>query len=80
MAVSTISKTVSDFTGSLHEKFMPKRWEAITSGFYRKANILRRIGAADGKHVRIIKPQHTDSMSLSYKDYFSIALLAVANS
>lgn len=33
----------------------------------------------DGKHVRIIRPEHSGSMYFSCKTYFSIVLLAVAD-
>jgi hypothetical protein len=43
----------------LHEEFMPRpstsRWEAIASGFNRKANFPHCTGAVDGKHIRIYR-------------------------
>jgi hypothetical protein len=88
MGVSTISKTVrhvcQNIWALLYEEFMPKqstsRWEVMASGFDRKANLPHCIGAVDGKHIRIIKPEHSGSMYFNYKDYFSIVLLSVADS
>jgi hypothetical protein len=56
------------------------RWEAIASGFDRKANFSHCIGAVDRKHIRIIKPEHSGSVYLNYKYYFFIVLFEAADS
>ena len=38
------------------------------------------MGAIDGKHIRVTKFPRSGSMNLNYKCYFSIVLMAVANS
>ena len=37
-------------------------------------------GAIDGKHIRVTKFPHSGSMNLNYKCYFSIVLIAIADS
>jgi hypothetical protein len=88
MGVSTTSKIVrhvcQNIWALLHEEFMPKpstsRYEAISFGLDGKANFPNCIGAVDGEHIRIIKPEHSESMYFNYKDYFSIVMLAVTDS
>ena len=46
--------------------------------FERRANFPHCLGAVDGKHIRVMKPEHNDSMFYSYKS-FSVVLMAVAD-
>jgi len=39
--------------------------------FERTANFPLCLGAVDGKHIRVIKPEHSGSMFSCYKDFFS---------
>lgn len=55
-------------------------WEKIVIGFETKANFPHCLGAVDGKHIRIKNPSNSGSMYFNYKDFFSIALLAVVDS
>lgn len=55
-------------------------WESIASDFERVANFPHCLGAVDGKHVRLTCPFNSGSMYFNYKDYFSIVLMAVADS
>ncbi|KAJ0176586.1 hypothetical protein K1T71_007765 [Dendrolimus kikuchii] len=68
----------------LHTIYIPELqeedWLVIANGFYTKANFLNCLGAIDGKHIRIIKPEHTGSLYYHYKNYFSIVLLAICDS
>lgn len=48
-------------------------------GFKKYANFPNLIGAIDGKHIRIIKPQHTGSQYYNYKHFYSIVLLAICD-
>lgn len=54
-------------------------WESTATGFWEKANFPNCLGAVDGKHIRIIKPEDSGSMWFNYKEYFSIVLMAVAD-
>uniref|UniRef100_A0A8C5LZJ8 DDE Tnp4 domain-containing protein n=1 Tax=Leptobrachium leishanense TaxID=445787 RepID=A0A8C5LZJ8_9ANUR len=51
----------------------------IAAGFWERANFPNCLGAVDGKHVRIVKPQQSGSLHQNYKHFFSIRLLAVAD-
>lgn len=68
----------------LHTIYIPEvqeeDWLVIANGFYTKANFPNCLGAIDGKHIRIIKPEHTGSLYYNYKNYFSIVLLAICDS
>lgn len=55
-------------------------WNAIADGFNQRSNFPNCIGAVDGKHIRMINPKFSGSSYRNYKNYFSIVLLAVADS
>lgn len=57
-----------------------ERWELIAEEFEKRANFPHCLGAVDGKHIRIIRPANSGSMFYNYKDYFSVVLMAVADS
>ena len=38
--------------------------------FERRANFLHCLGAVDGKHIRVITPEHSGSMFYNYKEFF----------
>jgi len=56
-----------------------EQWELIALEFERTANFLHCLGAVDGKHIRVIKPERSGSMFYNYKDFFSFVLMAVAD-
>jgi len=45
----------------------------------RTANFPNCSGAVDGKHIRVIKREHGGSMFYNYKDFFSVVLIAMAD-
>lgn len=60
-------------------KFSEQRWLEIANGFEKVANFPNCLGALDGKHVRIIKPDFSGSKYFNYKKFHSIVLFAVAD-
>ncbi|KAL4714309.1 hypothetical protein ACJJTC_009661 [Scirpophaga incertulas] len=46
---------------------------------WEKWNMPNCVSSIDGKHVRIKAPQHSGSLFLNYKDYFSIVMLALVD-
>lgn len=55
-------------------------WINISDHFEKRANFPHCIGAIDGKHIRMIKPRGSGSEYFNYKKYFSVVLMAVADS
>lgn len=55
-------------------------WESIASDFEANANFPHCIGAVDGKHIRLTCPFSSGSMYFNYKEYYSVVLMAVADS
>lgn len=55
-------------------------WRQTAEGFKTRAYFPHCIGAVDCKHIRMIKPEHSGSLFYNYKSYFSIVLLAIADS
>ncbi|XP_075707213.1 uncharacterized protein LOC142741762 [Rhinoderma darwinii] len=55
-------------------------WLRIAEGFYQSAQFPNCVGALDGKHIRVKKPPHSGSLYFNYKQYFSVVLLALADS
>lgn len=54
-------------------------WERIAKEFELRANFLNCLGALDGKHIRIMKPECTWSQFYNYKNFFSIVLLGLVD-
>ncbi|CAH1995735.1 unnamed protein product [Acanthoscelides obtectus] len=88
LGISTISKIVREVCdilwSCLVEECIPKltkeRFESVAAGFEKRANFFHCIGAVDGKHIRIVKPEFSGSLYYNYKSYFSVVLMAVADS
>lgn len=54
-------------------------WKNIAEDFERYANFPNCIGAIDGKHIRVIMPNHSGSLHYNYKHFFSIVILALCD-
>jgi hypothetical protein len=54
-------------------------WIRTADEFYVRADFPNCIGAAEGKHVRMRKPNDNGSQFFSYKNFFSTVLMAVAD-
>lgn len=61
-------------------QFSEEFWRQTAEHFKKRANFPNCIGAVDGKHVRIIRPEHSGSMYFNYKHFHSVVLLAVVDS
>ncbi|XP_031776865.1 uncharacterized protein LOC103317169 [Nasonia vitripennis] len=54
-------------------------WLSITKDFEEKWQFPNCIGALDGKHMRIRKPDHGGSVFFNYKRFHSIVLMAISD-
>ncbi|XP_058817776.1 putative nuclease HARBI1 [Topomyia yanbarensis] len=57
----------------------PQQWETISNDFGTLHRFWNCVGAIDGKHVAIRKPDDSGSQYYNYKGFYSIVLMAVAN-
>ncbi|XP_072010865.1 uncharacterized protein [Engystomops pustulosus] len=88
IGTSTIARIVNHtcvvIWSHLRRTMMPppnaQQWLDIAHGFEEKANFPNCIGALDGKHIRVQKPPNSGSRYFNYKRYFSVVLLALADS
>jgi hypothetical protein len=57
-----------------------EHWELIDLEFERRAHFSHCLQFVDGKHFRVIKPEHSGSMFYNYKDFFlSVVLMVVTD-
>lgn len=56
-----------------------EEWLAISNLFKERWQLPNCIGAADGKHIRILHPKNSGSEFFNYKGYYSIVLMAVVD-
>lgn len=56
-----------------------EKWNEISKTFEKNSKFPICVGALDGKHIRLIQPEHTGSMYFNYKYFFSLVLLALAD-
>ncbi|XP_044142903.1 putative nuclease HARBI1 [Bufo gargarizans] len=86
LGTSTISRIVHHtchvIWQQLRDTVMPQPkaddWFRIAEGFNFAAQFPNCIGAMDGKHIRVKKPPHSGSRF--FKQYFSVVVMAVADS
>lgn len=48
----------------------------VSNGFQTKVDFPHCIGAVDGKHIRVQKPENSGSVYFNYKEYVLLLLLA----
>lgn len=88
IGIKTVANIVREVTHHIWSELstdymrMPtqEEWLNIAQGYEIKANFPHCLGAVDGKHIRIIKPEESGSMFLNYKHFFSIVLMAIVDS
>jgi hypothetical protein len=57
-----------------------EEWQDVADGFSKRWNFHNCVGAIDGKHVALKRPDHGGSNFFNYKGFHSIVLMAVADS
>jgi len=88
LGISTIRKIVllicNALWSTLKNEFFPEpteeRWREISDAFRKCSHFPNCLGAIDWKHIRVTKFPRSGSMNLNYKCYFSIVLMAIADS
>lgn len=88
VGISTASEIIKEtcklIWRDIKEQVMPtptkEKWLEISDGFLKNANFPHCLGAIDGKHIRVIKPERSGSLYFNYKHFFSIQLLAMCDS
>ncbi|CAH2016190.1 unnamed protein product, partial [Acanthoscelides obtectus] len=83
MGIKTISYIVREVCKAIWPEWQiymkipsEEEWLMIANNFESASNFPLGLGAVDGKHIRVIKPEESGSF-LNYKHYFSIVLMAV---
>lgn len=84
VGVSTVRNITTETCAVLWDVLQPRvmptpdreKWIDIANDFYARYNFPLCLGAIDGKHVRIKKPNRSGSLYYNYKGFFSIILLA----
>lgn len=84
---STVATIIPHVCETIWKKLRPivmseptkEKWYEISTIFEKNSKFPNCLGALDGKHIRLIQPEHTGSMYYNYKNYFSLVLLALAD-
>ena len=87
VGASTVSKIVEDVCQAILDSMMSdvmpvpneEQWNKIAHDFETITNFPHCLGAIDGKHCRIMKPENAGSLYYNYKGYHSLVLMAVAD-
>ena len=87
LGATTVREIVRDTCDTIWECLKPaymsardkNDWIRTADEFYERTNFPNCIGAVDGKHIRIRKPNESGSQFFNYKNFFSTVLMAVAD-
>jgi len=87
LGATTVREIVRDTCDAIWEclklAYMPATdkndWIRTADEFYERTNFPNCIGAVDGKHIRIRKPNESVSQFFNYKNCFSTVLMAMAD-
>ena len=73
-----VDAIVSEYGDLVAMPESPDGWRAVARGFRSRWNFHHCVGAVDGKHIRIVKPNNTGSQyHHNYKGFFSVILFAI---
>jgi len=86
LGATTVGEIVRDTCDAILECLKPayksardkNDWILTADKFYERTNFPNCIGAVEGKHIRIMKPNETGSQFFNYKKFSSTVLTAVA--
>ena len=85
---TTISKIIQEVCQAIYKVLQPiymrlptneEEWLEIAEKTYQRWNYPNCFGAADGKHIAIVKPKHSGSDFYNYKGFYSIVLMALVD-
>lgn len=87
LGISTILNIIRQVWKAIWERVKPicfpevteRFWLETAAQFYQRTDFPHCLGALDGKHIRVIKPEKSGSLYYNYKNFFSILLLAVCD-
>jgi len=87
LGVTTVREIVRDTCDAIWECLKPaymsardkNDWIRTVNELYERTNFPNCIGAVDGRHIRIRKPNESGSQFSNYKNFFSAVLVAVAD-
>ena len=79
-----VKGSCSDINDRLQNMFIelpnsPEKWLEISRKFEQCCNNSHALGATDGKHVRMVKPNNGGLYFYNYKHIHSVILLAIAD-
>ncbi|XP_022197965.1 protein ANTAGONIST OF LIKE HETEROCHROMATIN PROTEIN 1 [Nilaparvata lugens] len=83
----TVSNIVKEVAVAIWEQMQPiylpepstQKWESVANRFEQRWQFPHCVGAVDGKHVVIKKPNKSGSSYFNYKHTFSVVLLATVD-
>ena len=85
---SSISKFVPKVCRAIQDEFLreyvrcpttPDAWKEVEREFRVRWHVPHAIGALDGKHIAIKKPNNSGTLYHNYKGFFSIVMLALVD-